>query len=96
MTRSPCDGERFSRPVTIPRVSRSSPPCTTLSLQELSRLARLNPRPGVVSTGRIVQLLASSDHADATIVSMSSASDRRAVREPMSWSIASTDRLMGV
>jgi hypothetical protein len=42
------------------------------------RLARPTSGPGVVPTGRIVQLLASIDHAHATIVSMSSVSDRRA------------------
>jgi hypothetical protein len=36
----------------------------------------LNPRPGVALTGRIVQLLPSSDHAHATIIPMSSVPER--------------------
>jgi hypothetical protein len=51
----------------------------TLSLEELSgRLARSTRGPGVALTGRIVQLLPSSDHAHATIVPMSSVPERSA------------------
>ena len=52
----------------------------TLSLEELSGrpAGALNPRPGVALTGRIVQLLPSSDHAHATVDSMTSVPERSA------------------
>ena len=69
----------------------------TLSPEELrDRLAAPNPRPAVALTGRIAQLLPSSDHTHATIVPMNSVPERARLREPKPWQISPSDDLIGV